>query len=208
MWLRSEWEAVDPPKPPDRQLIDDPDLTDQAQNQAREELLYRHREPILKELPDEFHPVWVNIEEADLADLYILPCLDWYLATGGTFRLVDTAANLAAGREFRFGHIRLPIDHRAKVNAIASTLADYDAATTDEVPILIAADESGPYTIIDGAHRAAALYRNYLTEPNMPWKGLLVVDRAIVESLWHIESQKAKQSIAQFRQFAELGMLR
>lgn len=131
--------------------------------------------------------------------------------TGGTFRLVDTAANLAAGREFLYGHIRQPIEHLARVNAIAPRLADYDAATTDEVLILIAADGSGPYTIIDGTHRAAALYRNYLTEPNMPWKpwkGFLVVDRAIAESLWHIESQKAEQSIAQFRQFVELGVLR
>lgn len=30
VWLRSEWERVDPPKPPDTQLIDNPDLTDQA----------------------------------------------------------------------------------------------------------------------------------------------------------------------------------
>jgi hypothetical protein len=205
VWLRSEWEGVVSPKPPDRQLIDNPDLADQAQNQAREELLYRHRGPILKELPDDFHPVWVNIEEADLADLYIVPSFDWHLDTGGTFRLVDTPANLAHGRELGLGHIRLAIDHLAKVNAIAPGLANYKATTTDEVLILIAVNESGPYTIIDGTHRAAALYRNYLAEPNLPWKGLLVADRAIADSLWYRESQKAEQSIAQFKQFAQLS---
>jgi hypothetical protein len=130
------------------------------------------------------------------------------LDTGGTFHLVDTATNLAHGREFRFGHYRQSIDHLAKVDAIAPRLADYDAMTTREVLILIAANQSGPYTIIDGAHRAAALYRNYLIKPNMPWKGLLVVDGAIADSLWHIESQAAQQNIAQLRRLASLGALR
>ena len=79
MWLKSEWDGT-----ADRWLIDDPDLTDQEQNKARAALLRRHKEPILKELPEEMSPVGVDIEEADLLKLYILPCFDWYLDTGET----------------------------------------------------------------------------------------------------------------------------
>ncbi len=208
VWLRSEWDRVPFPRSLDRQLIDDPDLTDQGQNEARAALLYRDRAVILKELPDEMSPVWVDIEEADLPKLYILPCFDWYLDTGGTFRVVDTAVNLAAGREFRYQQIRQAIEHLAKVDAIAPGLANYDAASTDEVLILIAADRLGPYTIIDGSHRAAALYRNYLTGTKMPWRGILVVNQAVAECLWHIESLRARANMAQFKQAAELGMLR
>lgn len=195
VWLRSEWNGVRQPKPASRQLIDSPDLKDSAQNVTRIELLFRHRGPILQPLPYEMQPEWVNIEPADLSDLYIVPTFDWYLDTGRTFRLIDTAANLAAGRGFLGPQGQEPVDHLTKVNDLALRLANYDAATTDEVLILIAADWAGPFTIIDGTHRAAALYRNHLAAPNMPWSGLLVVDDAVAECVWHIESPSAQGNL-------------
>jgi hypothetical protein len=41
---------------------------------------------------------WVLIEETDLVKMFIVPSIDWYPDTGGTFRLVDTAENLRPGR--------------------------------------------------------------------------------------------------------------
>ena len=203
VWLKSEWDGT-----ADRQLIDDPDLTDREQNKVRAALLRRYREPILKELPEEMSPVCVDIEEADLLKLYILPCFDWYLDTGETFRLVDTPAHLAAGREFLGWPSPYRFEHLTKVDAMARGLVGYEAGTTDEVLILIAEDRSGPYTIIDGTHRATALYRNYLTGTRMPWRGILVVNRAIAGCMWHIESPRARANMVQFKRFAELGVLR
>jgi hypothetical protein len=203
VWLKSEWDGT-----ADRRLIDAPDLTDQEQNKARAALLRRHREPILKELPEKTSPVCVDIEEADLLKLYILPCFDWYLDTGETFRLVDTPAHLAAGREFLGWSRPYRFEHLSKVDAMAPALVGYEAATTNEVLILIAEDRSGPYTIIDGTHRATALYRSYLTGTKMPWRGIIVVNQAIAGCLWHIESPRARANMAQFKQFAELGVLR
>lgn len=100
------------------------------------------------------------------------------------------------------------INHLAAVEALASKLVDYDATTTGEVLILITADKIGPYTIIDGTHRAAALYRNHLTEPNLPWLGLLAVDPAMAGCQWHIESDQAEANIRAFRQLRLLGALR
>lgn len=198
-WLGSEH--------PDSQLVDDPDLTDRVQNAARKELLYRDRGKILQEVPDQVPHMWVGIEESDLPKLCIVPCAEWFLDTGGTFRLIDTPAHLKGGRGVRWAWGIASADHLAKVDAIAQRLADYDAVTTDEVLIIIAANKVGPYSIIDGTHRAAALYRNYLAKPNMPWKGILAVDPAIAECQWHIESEKAQKNLAQLKLDAELGAL-
>jgi hypothetical protein len=165
---------------------------DPAENLARTELLFRHRGIILRELPYEMQPELVEIEAADL---YIVFTYDWYLDTGRTFRLIDTAANLAAGRGFLGPPGPQPIEHLSKVNSLTPGLASYDAVTTDEVLILIAANSAGPLTIIDGTHRAAALYRNHLTAPNIPWRGILIVDQAIAECVWHIESPSAQKNL-------------
>jgi len=207
-WLRSEWDRVPPPRPANRDLIDSPDLSNAAENAERVELLYRDRGVILKEVPAEVDYAWVLIEEADLQNLFILPCREWYLDTGGSFRLVDAPANLAAGREFRWGSYRQPINHLATVDALAPKLIGYDARTTDEVLILIAANWDGPYSIIDGSHRAAALYRNSLTEPNLPWKALLAFGPPIADCMWHIESAQAQAGMVDFRQLVLLGALR
>jgi hypothetical protein len=192
-WLSSEWDRTHPL----RQIIDHPDLSDPAQNTTRAQMLFSNRGVILQELPYEMQPEWVNIQEDDLANLYIIPCREWYLDTGRSFRLADVPANLRAGRH--------PIDHLAKVDAITLSLAAAD--TICEALILIAADRAGPIMIIDGTHRAAALYRNRLAKPNLPWKGILVADPAIAQSIWHIESPQAKRNLNLFAWEAGLGAL-
>ena len=157
-WLYSEWPRTDSLRP----LVDHPDLSDAVQNTARVQMLFSIRANIIQELPHGMRPDLVDIEDADIASLYILPCREWYLDSGRTFRLADVPANLAPGRH--------PVGHLAKVDAIAPSLADYEAATTREVLILNAAEQTGPYTIIEGTHRATALYRNQLGKPNMPWR--------------------------------------
>jgi hypothetical protein len=194
-WLSSEWDRTDPL----RQIVDHADLSDPVQNTARARMLFSNRGPILQELPYEMQPEWVNIRENDLANLYIIPCREWYLDTGRSFRLADVPGNLKAGRH--------PVDHLAKVDAIAPSLANYDAGATTEALILIASDRAGPYMIIDGTHRAAALYRNQLVKSNLPWRGILVSDAIIAQSVWYIDSPLAKRNLNLFAWDAELGGL-
>jgi hypothetical protein len=192
-WLSSEWDQTDPL----RQIIDHADLSDPVQNTTGARMLFSNRGPILQEVPYEMRPEWANIRENDLPNLYIIPCREWYLDTGRSFRLADVPGNLKAGRH--------PVDHLAKVDAIAPSLTNYDAATTTEALILIASGRAGPYMIIDGTHRAAALYRNQLVKPNLPWKGILVSDATIAQSVWYIDSPLAKRSLNLFAWDAELG---
>ena len=185
VWVRSEWERVPEPGPPDRHLIDESDLSDPAQNAERGELLRQDRGKILDGLPGSYELYLVDIEKDDLSKLDIVPVFDWYLDTGRTFRVIDTPAHLRAGRGYLWTTGPKAAGHREKVDEIAPSLADYDATTTDELLVLIAADVAGPYVIIDGTHRSAALYRHHLT--NTPWRAILALADDMARSMWHID---------------------
>lgn len=193
--------------PGNKDLIDNPDLTDARENSQRLELLNSYRRPIIGGLPRDIHPKWVNIETEDLPNVYIVPTYDWFLDTGGTFRLTDTAAHLKTGRGADLGGGREIITHHQEVDIKSQYLSDYDAATTNEVLVLVAPGEDGPYTIIDGTHRATALYLSHLQSPNMPWKGMLISDHRIANSRWHINSPQARLWIGHMGLLASQGRL-
>ena len=180
IWLLSEWHKLDVPR--DRQLIKNPDLTNHAENDERLRLLRSLRDPIIKYLPKDVSPKWVLIEEADLPNLFIVPSYDWYWPTGGTFRLMDTAENLGSYRG----------DHFGAVNAKSDFMRGYDHAATREVLILVAPSEAGPFTIIDGNHRAINLYLSPDRKSSMPWKGILIDDPLIAYYKWFINSPQAR----------------
>jgi hypothetical protein len=206
-WLRSEWFGLDCGTPSDRTIIDNANLADGGEN-ARRKWLLRHRNLILDEIPPCAPAYRVLIEEADLPNLYIIPTGDWYLDTGRSFRVIDTPANLRPGRS---ADPRLglgPIEHYKKVRAISQYMSSHGTAL-DEALILISPTAAGPYTVIDGTHRAAALYDNHLRKPNTPWEGILIRDPLIEHSAWFINSKKVRQSnIAQFHFLASQQLLR
>jgi hypothetical protein len=133
-------------------------------------------------LPENVSPKWVLIEEADLPNLFIVPSYDWYWPTGGTFRLMDTAGNLGSSSG----------DHFDAVNAKSGYMRGYDHAATREVLILVAPSEAGPFTIIDGNHRAINLYLSPDRKSTIPWKGILIDDPLIAYYKWFINSPQAR----------------
>lgn len=54
--------------------MDHPGPSDLVQNTTRVRLLFRTGAVILRELPYEMQPEWVNVQEVDLVNLYFLPC--------------------------------------------------------------------------------------------------------------------------------------
>jgi hypothetical protein len=197
-WLDSEWHGLPCGMPSGRDIIDNANLGDAAEN-ARRKWLLRHRAIILDEIPPGAPTYYALVEEIDLPELYIIPTADWYLDTGRSFRLVDTPANLRPGR--------VPIDHYTKVRAKSKYMCTHGTAS-NEVLILMAPSAAGPYTIIDGTHRAAALYADHAGKPNMPWKGILIRDPLIEQSMWSINSKVAQSSIPQMAAAAAAGILR
>lgn len=175
-WLRSEWkeEWNEPGKPPDRNLIDNPDLNSTTENNKRASLLTigLHRGQIIYNMPSIKDVQRIAIEPSDLQKLYLVSSTEWNTRTGGNYRLTDTTRTLKPGS-----------DTDVKVTAILNKLGDKLAG---EVIILVATNRLGPYSIIDGNHRAIALYRRYLQNPQMPpWRSLLIVDPEMQMSPWH-----------------------
>jgi hypothetical protein len=215
-WLRSEEYRADlglSQSERDR-LISNPDLDNEDDNSRRLQLLREqlNRGVIVDLLPPNVAVRCVHIEESDLPKLYIVPTPDWYLDTGRTFLLTETKANLLPGRtmDYGFGNGPEPIRHHEKVSALQPVLANYNFIEASDYLILIADDDGGPYIIIEGTHRATALYRNRAQSmrDNMPWKGLLITHAHMRSSQWHVESDAVAQLTGVWRQWLQQGRLR
>jgi len=205
-WLRSEWHGLQN-APPDTILVDPrtADPTDASQNAERARLLSDDRSVILNTIPVNMSTDWVQIEKEDLPKLYIIPSVDWYMDTGGTFRLIDTREHLRPGR----GMAILPpgpVYHYDKVQEKSRYMRDNGIAK-DEVFILISASLDGPYTIIEGNHRAVVLYQDHIDTPNTPWKGILIHDPEIANTRWFVNSGFAQGQIWQMGLFSSHGLL-
>jgi hypothetical protein len=155
-WLRSEWSKLRLPSEA-RHLIDSPDLTHPAQNAERSRILHNYRSFILDYIPGDARYRHVQVEADDLPRLFLLTCWDWFLDTGRMFALTNTPAHLKHGRGGNISGKREADDHLRTVEQKRVHLRDYEADASDEYLILVATKDSGPYTIIDGTHRAAAL---------------------------------------------------
>jgi hypothetical protein len=193
-WFRSESFKI-PGGLPDRELIETFDSSNGEQNRVRERMLRTNfREAILKDLPRDALARTVLIEEADLPKLYVISSPEWHPNTGGTFELTAITGNLKPGRRMRIpGYLTGPIGTFETVQEKNQYLRDYDAIDTDELLVLVSAAEDGPYTIIDGNHRAAALYLSHLEDSTMPWKGALITDPRIAYYRWFVQSPASQE---------------
>jgi len=173
-WLTSEWKTEwnDPSRSPSRELLDKADPKDYTENKQRADLLLQDlgRAKILAYMPPIVGAQRVVVEENDLAKLYLVSSSEWLARTRKKFRLIDNVGPLADA------------DTDRKIEMIDARFGD---AIADQSLILIAANQSGPYSIIDGNHRAIALYRRYARQLNTPWKGILITHPQMSGSAWH-----------------------
>jgi hypothetical protein len=203
-WLLSERERLPTHDP---MLLASFDASDVEGNQRRKLLLRRIRAPILDRLPVNVECTEVLVGEEDLEDLFIIPVSDWYADTGGTFRLLDTVENLQPGRICDVGQGPQPLDHFDKVERMVAYLASDDATRHEEYLVLIATTGEGPFTIIDGTHRATALLRMHRLEPNLPWRAFLMQSPSMSGCRWHIGFDQAADMLAEPRVLADQGKL-
>jgi hypothetical protein len=182
-WLRSEWWKGHAGA--DRSLIDDADLSDPIQNRRRAVLL-AYRSPILDGIPRDARYRSVLIEQSDLPKLYLLTCWDWFLDTGRTFQLVETRRHLRRNRGGLINGVRQDVDHAAEVERKLPYVERYRSDESDELLVLVADNSHGPFTIIDGTHRAAALLQLHDRAPNVPWRAILIESPEMASYRWHV----------------------
>jgi hypothetical protein len=72
---------------------------------------------------------------------------------------------------------------------------------------LVATDTSGPYTIIDGTHRAATLLTEHHRSPNTPWNAILIDSPRMTGYQWHIASTHAPEILRYFNEMADQGAI-
>lgn len=208
-WLKSEWFRISHQHPNiDRKILDSPNFEDERENELRKRLL-AHRGPILDHLPQDITWHAIEIEQSDTNKLYIIPIFDWFLDTGGTFRLVDTLGNLAPNRGyFHPERGTCAVDHFNEVARKLSFWESNKSVIADERLVLVATSNKGPFTIIDGTHRSAAYLKKDENTPTIfPWEGYLGVSPNCRVFRWHIESDGARQHIEACKTDVSRGLL-
>jgi hypothetical protein len=204
-WLKSEWWKLPPEHQSSlRYLIDEADQNDVDQNAARAQIMRAVRGRIIDEIPPGSRYQEVRIEEDDLPKMFIITSWDWFLDTGRSFALTETEQHLRSGRGGLIGG-QDRFDHRRLVEEKVPYIQDYDAKRSDEHLILIATEESGPYTIIDGTHRATALLQEHRRSPNMPWKAVLIDSPGMSANHWHIGFDDVSRQVADLDELARRG---
>lgn len=205
-WLRSEWSYTVRKVPDaDRRLIDRPDFSNPRQNAARRKLLRLRRGNLVDALP--VNTVWslVTMQPQDFAQVFILPSFDWYLDTGGTFRLLETRSHLQPGRGFlsEQGKRRRTLHHHHVQNILRKRQGNPSTWAADPI-IIVTATTGGPWTIIDGTHRATAFVQTAIDVSLTAYCGY---SRLMRRYGWHIESAGARNRIARARKYIVKGEL-
>jgi len=146
-----------------------------------------------------------TLEEEDLPRVFLLTCWDWFLDTGRMFALINTLTHLRHGRGGNISGWRESIDHLRTVEEKMPYIRNYAAETSDEYLILVATRATGPYTIIDGTHRAAALLIEHQRKSNTPWKAILIDSPNMTANRWHIRFGDAFQILSGLSELADDG---
>jgi hypothetical protein len=203
-WLRSE-QRLHPNL--DQGLVASFDPGDQTAIVKRKALLRSVRGAILDRLPPGPTCQEVLVDESDLPNVYLITCFDWFADTGGTFRLLDTLDHLAPGRTYDFGRGIEHIEHYRKVEDSMDFLARENPELVDEYLVLIATDPVGPFTIIDGTHRATALLHMHQSQPTLPWKAFLMLAPDMATCTWHIEASAMPSKVRELQELTRQGRL-
>lgn len=133
-------------------LVMDADVTDEYQNALRRALLFRRRGHMWRELPPDTQWWEVQLEAADLEQVFVFPRAQWRTLAAGDFRL-PVVVDRIRGRRFP-GKIA---DFISKIQSLSYHLRFAPSSTS---VLLIGLDEHQPMVIIEGNHRLTAALLN------------------------------------------------
>lgn len=157
-WLKSETYRMNDLTPEEIALINNPDLNNEQQNSAREELLFNRfgRVAILEKIPSDLDWFEGELEEGDIDNLYMLPVFDWFMDTGRTFQLKNVINHLSPNRAHLIYNGQLtPVVHHKMIGEMDKALDD----KIQDIVLVTSGNNDAPFTIIDGTHRSSLLMR-------------------------------------------------
>jgi len=130
------------------QLVYSPDLDNDRENTLRRALLFRRRGRMWRELPSDTEWWEIELTREDLDRLRAFPRSHWLRLSKGTFYMTDVVEKLKKLSEDN--------DGRPFVQKIRILNEKLQRPVPETAVVLIAQNEKGPLTIIEGNHRMAA----------------------------------------------------
>jgi hypothetical protein len=152
-WLKAEWygEFFNPVRNYVPQaLIDDDDFNNQQNNELRYWLLRALRFNMLETLPPGITWYSATYDSADIRRTFIVPSNDWGPISGNTYQPYVIMQNIARDPNSTDAHA-------VKIKNIRASLP-----TIDRRLIFVASDMNSLLTIIEGNHRAVAIFADAL----------------------------------------------
>ena len=156
-FLRAEWDKIPAPTAAHRSLIDHPDLTSNAENAQRLQLLRTRREPLLRRAPSD--TAWFEVSYLrpnHLTELLVIGRCGWDSKTDAN-ELLRVAARCS------------------------KPLATDPSAWTQ--PLLWGHTRQGPFTILEGNNRLVALAAAF---PRPAFQLSVYVGLSAAPCLWHL----------------------
>lgn len=129
-------------------IVNEPDLTDQRENELRRVLLFRRRDTMWWELPEDRQWWEIEFEPADIERVNVFPRAHWRTLAEGDFsarNVAERVQQLLAGKELEA--------FARKINAIAK---GEDSSSSGGLVIFLGLDEHHPVTLLEGNHRFIA----------------------------------------------------
>ena len=128
-------------------LVENPNLTDAQENEIRRILLFRRRDTMWWELPEDRQWWEVEFEPEDVEQVSVFPRAHWRKIARGNFKALDVAARIRQLKD-------------AEPNGFVKKISDICANLPSDVPqgmvIFLGIDEERPVTLLEGNHRFIA----------------------------------------------------
>lgn len=128
-------------------LVQNPNLTDATENEIRRILLFRRRDTMWWELPEDRQWWEVDFMPEDVEQVSVFPRAHWRKIARGNFRALDVAARIRQLKE-------------TEPNEFIRKISDICANLPSDLPkgmiILLGIDEERPVTLLEGNHRFVA----------------------------------------------------
>ncbi len=128
-------------------LVEHPNLTDARENEIRRILLFRRRDTMWWELPEDRQWWEIEFEPGDVEQVSVFPRAHWRKIARGNFKAVDVAARVRQLKE-------------TQPNEFVQKISDICANLSSDLPqgmvIFLGIDEDRPVTLLEGNHRFIA----------------------------------------------------